>query len=572
MFMRLRIGIAVVALGTCIGSSHTAAQRIGQAAPGKPNVVLVLMDDLGYGDLGSYGVTDAKTPNLDRLARDGVRLTDAYANGAVCSPTRAALISGRYQQRVGIEWALSSTDDKDKSLPVTRTSLPALLKTNGYATALVGKWHLGFNPQIGPNAHGFDEFFGFLSGATNYYTHRAGDGTPDLYENTTPVETPAYLTDEISRRATLFIDRHVSTPFFLEVAYNAVHWPFQPPDLAPSDPRRSEAPRPHETGDRRLIQMADDTPPATRAEYVKILENADQGVGRILAALERNGMAQNTLVIFTNDNGGEWLSRNAPLYHRKATLWEGGIRVPLILRWPGRLPAGKTSAQAAITMDLTRSILAATGTELPADYRPDGVNILPMLSGQSPATDRLLFWRIVRTGRQQKAVRSGRWKMLVDGGQYLLFDLHDDPGERHDLAAQHPDVILKLKAQLAEWEKDVDQKPSTQSNTDQYAGTWAGTWDGAGSGDFELTLEKKGGALGGRVAVTTDAGPYTADLKSVSIDGSKLSAKYDFPLDAGAEVNIAASFEDRHAKGTWSLRPKGQETEIAGGTWTVARK
>ena len=427
--------------------------------------MLVIMDDMGYGDLGSYGVQDAKTPNLDRLAREGVRLTDAYANGAVCSPTRAALISGRYQQRVGIEWALSSTADKDRSLPPSATSLPALLKKNGYATALVGKWHLGFNPQIGPNAHGFDQFFGFLAGATDYYTHRNGDGTPDLYENTTPVETPAYLTDEISRRAAAFIDRHSSAPagpFFLEVAYNAVHWPFQPPDLPASDPRRTSVPRPHEAGDRRLIQMADDTPAATRADYVKILENADQGVGRILAALDRNGIAANTLVIFTNDNGGEWLSRNAPLYHRKGTLWEGGIRVPLILRWPGRLPANRTSGQVAITMDVTRSILAATGTALPAGYLPDGVDILPMISGQSAVSDRLLFWRIVRTERQQKAVRSGHWKMLVDGGQYLLFDLRDDPGERHDLAALHTDLIVKMKAQLAEWEKDVDRKPPSQ--------------------------------------------------------------------------------------------------------------
>ena len=461
--MRARIVVAAALLMVFARTGLVAGQRGGQPAP-KPNVVLVIMDDIGYGDLGSYGVTDAKTPNLDRLAREGVRLTDAYANGPVCSPTRAALISGRYQQRVDIEWALSSNTDREKSLPVTGTSLPALLKTNGYATGLLGKWHLGFNPQIGPNAHGFDEFFGFLAGATNYYTHQDGAGKPDLYENTTPVETPAYLTDEISRRATLFIDRHAREPFFLEVAYNAVHWPFQPPDLPASDPRRTAVPRPQETlGDRKIMQMPDDPAnAATRGDYVKILENADRGIGTVLAALERNGVAQNTLVIFTNDNGGEWLSRNAPLYHRKGTLWEGGIRVPLILRWPGVLPAGKTSAQAAITMDLTRSILAATGTTLPAGYQPDGVNILPMLSAQSTTTDRLLFWRIVRTERQQKAVRSGRWKMLVDGGQFLLFDLHDDPGERRDVAAQHTDIILKLKAQLADWEKDIDRKTPTQ--------------------------------------------------------------------------------------------------------------
>jgi arylsulfatase A-like enzyme len=452
--MRLRIGIvAILVLGVWGSPGRLAAQRGGQTT-NKPNVVLVMMDDMGYGDIGSYGVSDAKTPNLDRLAREGVRLTDAYANGAVCTPTRTALISGRYQQRVGLEWALGGNPgDEERGLPVTGTSLPALLKRNGYVTGLVGKWHLGSRPQFWPNAHGFDEFFGFLGGAHDYYRHQRADGSPDLYENTRPVETTTtYLTDEITQRAARFIDRHAAEPFFIEVAYNAVHWPFQPPDLAASDPRR-DAP---------LRQMPDDALPATRRDYVRMLERADQGVGTILAALERNGVAQNTLVIFTNDNGGEWLSRNAPLYHRKATLWEGGIRVPLILRWPGRLPRGKTSEQVAITMDLSASILAATGTQLPAGYRPEGIDILPSLAGQAPVVERQLFWRILRPERQQKAVRSGRWKMLVDGGLYLLFDLNDDPGERRDLAAQHTDLVVKLKALLAEWEKDVDQKTPSQ--------------------------------------------------------------------------------------------------------------
>jgi arylsulfatase A-like enzyme len=452
--MRLRIVIAVIlALGVQGSPGRLAAQR-GGPTTNKPNVVLIMMDDMGYGDIGSYGVSDAKTPNLDRLAREGVRLTDAYANGPVCTPTRAALISGQYQQRVGLEWALSATPaDQERGLPVTETSLPALLKKNGYVTGLVGKWHLGSSPRFWPNAHGFDEFFGFLQGAHDYYRHQRADGSPDLYENTSPVQTAtSYLTDEISQRAARFIDRHAKEPFFIDVAYNAVHWPFQPPDMPASDPRR----------DTPLLQMPDDASPATRRDYVRMLERADQGVGTILAALERNSVAQNTLVIFTNDNGGEWLSRNAPLYHRKATLWEGGIRVPLILRWPGHLPRGKTSGQVAITMDLTASILAATGTALPAGYRPEGINILPGLAGQTPLVERQLFWRIQRPERRQKAVRSGRWKMLVDGGLYLLFDLNTDPGERRDLAAEHPDLVVKLKALLAEWEKNVDQKVPSQ--------------------------------------------------------------------------------------------------------------
>ena len=192
-----------------------------------------------------------------------------------------------------------------------------------------------------------------------------------------------------------------------------------------------------------------------------MLERADQGVGTILAALDRHRLSRNTLVIFTNDNGGEWLSRNAPFSHRKSTLWEGGIRVPLILRWPGRLPAGKTSAQVAITMDLTASILAATGSGVPPGHRLDGIDILPILRGDLSLTDRQLFWRIARPNRQQRAVRAGQWKLLVDGGQFLLFDLRVDPGERHDLAARRPELVGKLKGLLGAWEKEIAPKPQT---------------------------------------------------------------------------------------------------------------
>jgi arylsulfatase A-like enzyme len=436
-------------------SSRVDAQADAQAKA-RPNVVLILMDDMGYGDIGSYGVKDARTPNLDRLAREGVRLTDAYANGANCSPTRTGLISGQYQQRWGIEWPLGSfRSDSSLSLPVTGASLPALLKKNGYVTGLIGKWHLGFKQEFGPNAHGFDEFFGFMSGALDYYTHRRGDGTPDLYDNTTPVEVPGYLTDEITQRAVSFVDRHSAAPFFLEVAYNAVHWPFEPPDMPESE--RHARTRPRGASDLSLFQGPTEAIPATRADYVRMLERADQGVGKILATLDRRGLTRNTLVIFTNDNGGEWLSRNAPLSNRKSTLWEGGIRVPLILRWPGRLPANKTSAQVAITMDLTASILDATGTAVPADHKLDGINILPSLSGQSPIVERQLFWRL-RPRPGQRAVRLGRWKLLQDGPDFFLFDVANDPGERHDLTTEHLDLVRKLNAALDEWEKDVDPK------------------------------------------------------------------------------------------------------------------
>lgn len=454
--MQRRFIIAIAIVATFFVGTSLDAQR----PSGKPNVVLIMMDDLGYGDLGSYGAPDARTPNIDRLAREGVRLTDAYANGAVCTPTRTALISGRYQQRYGLETALT-LNDTARGLPATGTSLPALLKANGYATGLVGKWHLGFKRELGPRSHGFDEFFGFLEGAHDYYVG-------GLYEDTTPVQPRGYLTDEITDRAVAFITRRGSAPFFLEVAYNAVHWPFQPPNRPPSDTtgRRGQ----------RLLQLPIDSSAATRADYLAMLQRADDGVGKILQTLDRLGLTRNTLVIFTNDNGGEWLSRNAPFFHRKGTLWEGGIRVPLIMRWPTELPAGKTSAQVALTMDVTASILAATGTRAPETYRPDGIDLLPMLRGTVPIVERRVFWRLpppaaggaqaAAAARHQRAMRAGHMKLLLEGNHFFLFDLAADPGERNDLAAQRPDLVRSLWGLIQEWERSVNADRSAASSGD----------------------------------------------------------------------------------------------------------
>ena len=415
-----------------------------------------MTDDVGYGDIGCYGARDIKTPNIDRLAQQGVRLTDFYASPQ-CTPTRAALISGRYPQRVWLERSLGSTGVSLKhGLPATGRTLPRLLKNNGYATALIGKWHLGYKPEFGPNAHGFDTFFGFLSGYVDYYTHtRGGDGLPALFENAKPVQQKGYMTDLITARAVGFIEQHRAEPFFLEVAYSAAHWPFQPPD------HFSESP------DNAAFLGPEYTPAPSRKDYAAMLERADDGVGRIMKTIETLGLAQNTLVIFTNDNGGEWLSNNAPLFHRKDTLWEGGIRVAAIFRWPGRLPSGKTSAQVGITMDLTATILAATHTPVPANARLEGIDLLPILGAQSPPIVRTLFWRINSLDRQQKAVRKGEWKLLLDGDDLLLFHLRTDIGERNDLARQWPDLVAKLLPLITRWEKDVDAeaRPTIQGFT-----------------------------------------------------------------------------------------------------------
>ncbi|MDQ3069271.1 MAG: sulfatase-like hydrolase/transferase [Acidobacteriota bacterium] len=435
-----------------------AALLAGNAAqPVRPNVVFIMTDDMGYGDIGPYGVVDAKTPHLDRLAREGVKLTDGYANGATCTPTRVGFMTGRYQQRLGFERPLDSLHDHDRGLLPTGVSLPALLKKAGYATGLIGKWHLGFQPEFTPNAHGFDEFFGPLAGAVDFYSHRRGDGTHDLYENATPVQSTAYLTDEFSDRSVRFIERNARRPFFLEVAYTAPHWPFQPPDRRPADPLA--VPNPAQESDLRLQQLPGDAVPATRADYVRMVERADEGVGKILDALDRLGLAENTLVIFTNDNGGEWLSRNDPFSNRKSSVWEGGIRVPMILRWPGRIPAAATSNQVAITMDLTATILAATGSPVPPAHHPDGMDLTRVLSGAAPDVPRELFWRVPGGGEPKKAVRSGRWKLIREPSRAMLFDLGADPGERQDLSAKHPDIVRRLQSALDAWEKDVAGRP-----------------------------------------------------------------------------------------------------------------
>jgi arylsulfatase A-like enzyme len=422
--------------------------------PARPNVVLIITDDVGYGDLGSYGAPDIKTPNIDSLGRTGTRFTQFYANASSCTPTRAGLITGRYQQRVALERPLGHATSKDGALGLSPSgrSLPQLLKNAGYATSLIGKWHLGYTPQSSPLAHGFDSFFGFKSGYIDYYRHTDNSGAPDLFDNDTPVTVDGYMTDLITERSVKFIADHAKAPFFLEVSYNAAHWPYQVPDQ-PSTARDNA---------RHLI--AHDENPGTRADYVKMMERADQGVGQILAALERAGVAGNTLVIFTNDNGGEWLSRNAPLFNRKFTLYEGGIRVPALMRWPGKIPAGRVTPQVAITMDLTATILAAANVTVPAEANLEGVDLLPLLRAGATPQPRTLFWRVNTAGLNQRAVRDGNWKLLIDGNvRELLFDVSKDLAERDDVAAANPAIVRKLYQQLLAWEKDVDGEAKTNS-------------------------------------------------------------------------------------------------------------
>jgi arylsulfatase A-like enzyme len=416
-------------------SSAAASTTLSAAPNDKPNVVIFLVDDMGFADIGPYGVKDTKTPNLDRLAKSGVKFFNSYSNGPVCTPTRCGLMTGRYQQRYGLEWAILPAQ-KEAGLSADEPTLPRILGNAGYKSGMFGKWHLGADPKFGPIAHGFGEFFGILGGNVDLYTHDNINGTHDLWEGVESVRREGYLTELLTDRAVKFVDAHAKEPFFLYVPFNSVHWPFQPPGRP--DKRTRET------------WMA-----GSRADYVKMVESIDKSVGEVLAAVDRNKLTEKTLVVFTNDNGGERFSRNEPAFHHKATLWEGGIRVPTIMRWPGHIPAGKTSRQPMMTMDITATVVVATGAKAPADRPLEGIDLVPIVSGKQPQIERTFFWRIDRDDRKQKAVRKGNWKYIRDGAIEMLFDVEKDPSERMDLAPENPDILAQLREAVAGWERDL---------------------------------------------------------------------------------------------------------------------
>ncbi|WP_395737412.1 sulfatase [Prosthecobacter sp.] len=420
-----------------------------------PNIVFILADDFGYGDLGCMGCTDIATPNIDRLAAEGVKFTDFYANAPVCTPTRTGFMTGRWQQRCGIEFAFGyqveqfrrvkgewvpEPDIHGLGLPLGETTIAQRLKTANYATGAFGKWHLGFKDEYNPTKRGFDEYFGELLGHADYYKHTYYDGTYALRDGMEPVKREGYFTDLINDRAVKFIREHKSGPFFLYVPHLAVHSPFEAPD-APETP----------------MVTKESMLKGSRAIYKAMVERMDKGVGMILAELDTQLITKNTLVVFSSDNGGERFSRNLPLFHHKATLWEGGIRVPCLMRWPGKLPKGKVTSQMAITMDLHATFLAAAGVTEPAPKPLDGINLLPLITGDSKPVERTFYWRIDRSNRKQHAIRQGPWKYLNDGNTMdLLFNLDDDISERTDLGFQHPDILADLKAKLKAWEAEID--------------------------------------------------------------------------------------------------------------------
>jgi len=407
---------------------------IGEEAPGgrKPNIIVILSDDQGYADVGSHGCKDIPTPNLDSLASSGVRFTDGHVSCPVCSPTRAGLMTGRYQQRYGHE--MNPGGAPEHGLPLSQITLANLLKSAGYATGIVGKWHLGMTPELHPQKRGFDEFFGFLSGAHSYLDPLLG--TPNaILRGTEPVDEKEYLTDAFTREAISFIERHQKHPFFLYLPYNAVHAPLHATEKYLS----------------RFKEISNER----RRTYAAMLSAMDDGIGAVLRKLTDTGLEKDTLIFFLSDNGGPPGngSSNGPLRAYKATVYEGGIRVPFVLRWPAKIPAGVVYQNPVISLDVLPTALAAAGGKLPTDRPMDGVNLLPYVTGEKsdPPHD-LLFWRM----RQNEAVRMGNWKLVVAGATPpQLFDLSKDIGETNDLAGQKPDFVKELTGALAEWESQM---------------------------------------------------------------------------------------------------------------------
>jgi len=454
---------------TCLSLIVLFAMLVDGAATAlpaaSPNIVLILADDLGYGDLGCYGAKDIRTPHLDRLARDGVRFTQFYSNGPECSPTRAALLTGRYQQRVGgLECAIGTGgvgryDDairlaatRDLGLPASETTLARLLQDAGYATALSGKWHLGYEEKFSPHRHGFDHAFYCLGGGMDYFHHVAAppNFAPVLRLNGAPVTRRGYATDLFADDAVRWLRAHVARadakPFFLYLPFTAPHSPFQAPDEEQPAPLPPDSPR----------WKQGKAPPAV---YAAMIERMDEATGRLLAMLEQLSLAKNTLVLFLSDNGGTGSARPHGLRDIKATTFEGGIRVPCIARWPGVLPAGATVSHPALSLDLTASIARAAGVSAPAGRPFDGVDILRSAErGEAPPA-RALFWRGRRGDRTWRAVREGPLKLVShvagERREEFLFDLDRDAGEQTDLLSQRPAAAARLRQLLGAWEAEV---------------------------------------------------------------------------------------------------------------------
>ena len=422
----------------------------------KPNIIFIVSDDLGYADLGCYGGRAAEfglvSPHIDALAAGGMRFTDGYSNSPVCSPTRFALMTMRYQYRLrgGLEEPINSKSKGSTllGLPTNIPTLPSLLREAGYTTALIGKWHLGYPPTFGPLRSGYDEFFGIMAGGVDYFTHCSSKGDHDLYMGENSHREVGYLTDVLSKRAVEYVQQNAQQskagkPFFLSLHYTAPHWPWETRDDANIAPDVAS----------NLFHLDG----GNIHSYRRMIHHMDEGIGNLVDALRSQGLLDNTLIVFTSDNGGERYSDNWPLVGGKMDLTEGGIRVPWIAHWPDVIPAGSTSQQQCMTMDWSATMLKIGGGSPHPDFPIDGVSIADVLSNPAQQFERNLYWRM--NHRQQRALRKGKWKYLkVDEHEYL-FDITADGRERANLAHRSPELFNLLREEWLAWNKTVPAIP-----------------------------------------------------------------------------------------------------------------
>ncbi len=426
---------ALIALNEVRGNFATAQTR---QSSGKPNIVLIVADDLGYGELSVQGSKDIPTPNIDSIAKNGVRFTNGYVSCPVCSPTRAGLMTGRYQQRFGHEFnpGPAQQAEEDFGLPLSETTIANRLKSLGYATGMFGKWHLGFKPEYNPTKRGFDEFFGFLGGAHPYFDVNVRQGNP-IMRGTQAVDEPSYLTDAFAREAVSFIERHKNESFFVYLPFNAVHNPLQAAD--------------------KYLARFNSITDRKRQTFAAMMAAMDDAVGKVLTKLRELKLEENTLVFFIADNGGptpQTTSSNGPLNGFKGQTLEGGIRVPFMMQWKGKLPEGKVYEMPVIALDIHPTAVAAAGGKIPSEARLDGRNLIPYLLGESKGRPHdQLFWRF----GEQTAIRSGDWKLVRTRGDRTpnLYHLAEDIGEQNDLAAKHPDKVKELQAAYDQWNAEI---------------------------------------------------------------------------------------------------------------------
>ena len=421
----------------------------------KPNILYIMADDLGYADLSCYGRRDYETPVLDALAGQGMMFTHAYANSAVCTATRVGLITGRYQYRlpVGLREPLGV---EDIGLPPEHPTMPSLLRAAGYRTTLIGKWHMGSLPRFGPLKSGYDEFWGIYGGGVDYFRHGFG-GRSDLWDGETRVEEAGYMTDLLTERTLETIDKRKTDgkPFFISLHFTAPHWPWEGNDAegrSESD-RMAANPGPGAGG----IQHYDG---GTLATYAAMMKSMDDNIGRLLDKLAALGLENDTIVVFTSDNGGERFSDTWPFTGKKTELLEGGLRIPAIVRWPGVVAAGSRNEVPIMSMDWLPTFVAAGGGQVDPRFPSDGADIGPALRGRDLA-ERPLFWRY--GFRQQRAHRLGRYKYLKINDNEFLFDVVADPLERGNLKNREPERFAAMKAAWERWDAGMLHDPNAPS-------------------------------------------------------------------------------------------------------------